>query len=117
MDFELSEKMEAALGLIDEFVNAELVPMETAFLTKGFRSLLPAIEKSARWSKQMGLWAPGHPRELGGMGLDLVDLGLVSEALGRTPLGHFVFGCQAPGRGQTSRSSTSTALPSKRSGT
>ena len=99
MDFQLSEKMEAALGLIEEFVNAELVPMETAFLTKGFRSLLPAIEKKREMVKQMGLWAPGHPRELGGMGLDLVDLGLVSEALGRTPLGHFVFGCHAPDAG------------------
>ena len=99
MDFQLSEKMEAALGLIDEFVNAELVPMETAFLTKDFRTLLPAIEKKREMVKKMGLWAPGHPQELGGMGLDLVDLGLVSEALGRTPLGHFVFGCQAPDAG------------------
>ena len=99
MDFQLSEKMEAALGLIDEFVNAELVPMETAFLTKDFRTLLPAIEKKREMVKKMGLWAPGHPRELGGMGLDLVDLGLVSEALGRTPLGHFVFGCHAPDAG------------------
>ena len=99
MDFQLSEKMEAALGLIDEFVNAELVPMETAFLTKDFRSLLPAIEKKREMVKQMGLWAPGQPQELGGMGLDLVDLGLVSEALGRTPLGHFVFGCHAPDAG------------------
>ena len=99
MDFQLSEKMEAALGLIDEFVNAELVPMETAFLTKDFRTLLPAIEKKREMVKRMGLWAPGHPQELGGMGLDLVDLGLVSEALGRTPLGHFVFGCHAPDAG------------------
>jgi acyl-CoA dehydrogenase len=99
MDFQLSEKMEAALGLIDEFVSAELVPMETAFLTKNFRSLLPAIEKKREMVKQMGLWAPGQPQELGGMGLDLVDLGLVSEALGRTPLGHFVFGCHAPDAG------------------
>jgi len=99
MDFQLSEKMEAALGLIDEFVNAELVPMETVFLTKDFRSLLPAIEKKREMVKQMGLWAPGQPQELGGMGLNLVDLGLVSEALGRTPLGHFVFGCHAPDAG------------------
>ena len=30
----------------------------------------------------MELWAPNHPREIGGMGLDLVEHGLVSEALG-----------------------------------
>jgi alkylation response protein AidB-like acyl-CoA dehydrogenase len=99
MDFQISERMEAALGLIREFVDRELVPMETAFLTKPFRTLLPELEKKRAMVKQMGLWAPGHPQELGGMGLDLVDLGLVSEALGRTPLGHFVFGCHAPDAG------------------
>ena len=81
MDFQISERMEAALGLIREFGDRELVPMETAFLTKPFRSLLPALEKKRAMVRQMGLWAPGHPKELGGMGLDLVDLGLVSEAL------------------------------------
>jgi alkylation response protein AidB-like acyl-CoA dehydrogenase len=49
--------------------------------------------------KQMELWAPNHPKEYGGMGLDLVEHGLVSEALGRTPLGHYIFGCQAPDAG------------------
>ncbi|HSO22635.1 MAG TPA: acyl-CoA dehydrogenase family protein, partial [Chondromyces sp.] len=99
MDFQISEKMEAALGLIHDFVGNELIPLETEFLTKPFRTLLPELEKKRAMVKQMGLWAPGHPQELGGMGLDLVDLGLVSEALGRTPLGHFVFGCHAPDAG------------------
>ena len=99
MDFSLSERMDAALGLIRDFVDNEIIPMETAFLTRPFRELLPDLEKKRAMVKQMGLWAPGHPRELGGMGLDLVDLGLVSEALGRSPLGHFVFGCHAPDAG------------------
>ena len=99
MDFQLSEKIETVLGMIGEFVDKELVPMEAAFLGKPFRSLLPEIENKRRKVKQMGLWAPGHSRDLGGMGLDLVELGLVSEALGRTPLGHFVFGCHAPDAG------------------
>ncbi len=99
MDFQVSERMQAALALIRTFVDRELVPMETAFLTQPFRSLLPELEKKRAKVKQMGLWAPGHPAELGGMGLDLVDLGLVSEALGRTPLGHYTFGCHAPDAG------------------
>jgi alkylation response protein AidB-like acyl-CoA dehydrogenase len=49
--------------------------------------------------RQMGLWAPNHPPEYGGMGLKLTEHALVSEALGRSPLGHFVFGCQAPDAG------------------
>jgi alkylation response protein AidB-like acyl-CoA dehydrogenase len=50
--------------------------------------------------KNFSHWnAPNHPREYGGMGLNLVEHALVSEALGRTPLGHLVFGCQAPDAG------------------
>jgi alkylation response protein AidB-like acyl-CoA dehydrogenase len=99
VDFELSEKIETVLGMIDEFVRRELLPLEAAFLHEPFRSLLPELESKRQMVKQMGLWAPCHPEELGGMGLDLVDFGLVSEALGRSPLGHFVFGCQAPDAG------------------
>jgi alkylation response protein AidB-like acyl-CoA dehydrogenase len=99
MDFSLSEQTQTMLGMIREFVAKELVPMEEDFLRYPFRSQLPEIENKRAKVKQMGLWAPGHPRELGGMGLGLVDLGLVSEAVGGTPLGHFVFGCHAPDAG------------------
>ncbi len=99
MDFSLSEKMQTILGMIVEFVDRELVPLEQEFLRAPFGSLLPELEIKRAKVKQMGLWAPGHPKELGGAGLDLVELGLVSEALGGTPLGHYVFGCQAPDAG------------------
>ncbi len=55
----------------------------------------------------MGLWAPNHPVEYGGLGLTMVEHGLLSEALGRSPLGHTAFGSQAP-MPATSRSSTCT---------
>ncbi|HEX2692070.1 MAG TPA: acyl-CoA dehydrogenase family protein, partial [Kofleriaceae bacterium] len=45
------------------------------------------------------MWGPQLPQELGGLGLGLVEHGLVSERLGRTPLGHYVFGAQAPDAG------------------
>jgi alkylation response protein AidB-like acyl-CoA dehydrogenase len=49
--------------------------------------------------RQMELWAPNHPQEYGGMGLNLVEHALVSEALGQSPIGHYIFGCQAPDAG------------------
>ncbi|MCB1167110.1 MAG: acyl-CoA dehydrogenase family protein, partial [Leptospiraceae bacterium] len=45
------------------------------------------------------LWGPNFPEELGGMGLGLVDHGLISESLGRSPIGHYIFGTQAPDAG------------------
>lgn len=99
MDFTISEKMKTVLGMINEFVDKELIPLEPEFVTTEFRDMLPALEEKRRMVKQMELWGPNHPKELGGMGLTMVEHGLVSEALGRTPLGHYVFGCQAPDAG------------------
>ncbi len=61
--------------------------------------MVPALEEKRQMVRQMELWAPNHPQELGGMGLNLVDHGLISEALGYSPIGHYVFGCQAPDAG------------------
>jgi alkylation response protein AidB-like acyl-CoA dehydrogenase len=61
--------------------------------------MVPALKEKRKMVKQMELWGPQIPKELGGMGLNLVEHGLVSESLGRTPLGHYVFGCQAPDAG------------------
>jgi acyl-CoA dehydrogenase len=99
MDFNISEKMKTILGMIDEFVDKELIPLEPEFLAKSVRSLLPVLEEKRKMVRQMELWAPNHPQEYGGMGLDLIEHALVSEALGRSPLGHYVFGCQAPDAG------------------
>ncbi len=99
MDFTISEKMETILGMINEFIDKELIPLEPEFVTTEFRDMLPVLEEKRRMVKQMELWGPNHPKELGGMGLTMLEHGLVSEALGRTPLGHYVFGCQAPDAG------------------
>lgn len=96
MDFTLSDKMKIILEMIDEFVKKELIPLEHEFLTRPTSELLPAIREKQAMVKKMELWAPCHPRQYGGMGLSLTEHALVSEALGRTPLGHLVFWCQAP---------------------
>jgi alkylation response protein AidB-like acyl-CoA dehydrogenase len=99
MDFSISEKMQTIIGMINEFVEKELIPLEPEFLTTPSRKMITRIEEKRQMVKQMELWAPNHPKEYGGMGLNLVEHALVSEALGRTPLGHLVFGCQAPDAG------------------
>ncbi len=99
MDFSVSDKMQTIVEMINEFLEKEIIPLEPAFLSKPFRELVPVINEKRELVKRMELWAPNHPKEYGGMGLDLMEHALVSEALGRTPLGHFVFGCQAPDAG------------------
>ncbi len=99
MDFTVSEKMQAITGMIREFVDKELIPLEPEFLRRDFRDMLPVLAEKRKMVKKMELWAPNQPEEYGGMGLSLLEHGLVSEELGRTPIGHYVFGCQAPDAG------------------
>jgi acyl-CoA dehydrogenase len=99
MDFSVSEKMQTIIGMMDEFVDKELIPLEPEMARRPFHEILPELEEKRKMVRQMELWAPPHPKEFGGMGLNLMEFALVSESLGRSPLGHFVFGCQAPDAG------------------
>ncbi|MBT3176741.1 MAG: acyl-CoA dehydrogenase [Desulfobacula sp.] len=99
MDFKISDKIQIIVDMINEFVEKELIPLEPQFLVKDFKDLLPVLKKKQDLVKKMELWAPNFPVECGGMGLSLLEHGLVSEALGRSPLGHYVFWCQAPDAG------------------
>ena len=99
MDFEISDKMQTILSLVNDFVERELIPLEGEMLHGDPVALDRAIAEKQVRVRQMELWAPGHPVELGGLGLDLVDHGLLTEAIGRSPIGHLVFGTQAPDAG------------------
>jgi acyl-CoA dehydrogenase len=99
MDFQVSEKMTTMLAMVGEFVDRELVPIENEMLfgtSDGVDRMVADVQVKVR---QMGLWAPNHPVEFGGLGLSMVEHGLLSEAMGRSPLGHTVFGSQAPDAG------------------
>lgn len=99
MDFTVSEKMQTILEMMKEFVEKEIHPLEPEFFQRPFSEMVPLLEEKRRMVRQMELWAPLHPKEYGGMGLRLMEFALVSEVLGGSPLGFYVFGCQAPDAG------------------
>ncbi|MFL6210840.1 MAG: acyl-CoA dehydrogenase family protein [Pyrinomonadaceae bacterium] len=87
------------LATMREFIRAEVYPLERDFLSRPFRELLPALQEKRAQVKALGLWAPQLPKAYGGLGLSLTEFARVSEELGRTPLGHYLFNCQAPDAG------------------
>ena len=91
-----SEKLLGLLDRIKEFVRTEVYPLEADFLRRPFRELTPELAAKREQVKSKGLWAPHLPKEYGGLGLALSEFALVSEELGRTPIGHYLFNCQAP---------------------
>jgi len=99
VDFQISDRIQTIVSMINEFVDKELIPLEPEFMTRPFTDMLPVLQEKQAMVKQMELWAPNFPIDCGGMGLSLLEHGLVSEVLGRSPLGHYVFWCQAPDAG------------------
>ena len=97
--FNISPELKKNLAKMREFVREELIPLEGEFLAKGFNAMEPVLQQKRQMVKALGLWLPQVSQEYGGMGLSLFEHGLVSQELGQTPIGHFVFNCQAPDAG------------------
>ncbi len=98
MEFSIPNKMQELLGIIRRFMEREIYPLEEKG-EKSFLEVLPELRRKRERVKELGLWAPQIPQKYGGMGLNFLEHALVSEELGRSPLGHFVFNCQAPDSG------------------
>jgi acyl-CoA dehydrogenase len=99
MNFDPPDSVKPLLEKIEKFVDTVVMPAEQDVLERGFAASNGQLGELRRRCKDAGLWAPQLPKEIGGLGLGLVEHGLVSERLGRSPLGHYVFGAQAPDAG------------------
>ncbi len=99
MDFSIPKDTQLMLDLIREFMGKEVYPLEQHFLNEPMEVFQPRLDALREKVKRMGLWGPAQPKEYGGMELPLTDFALVSGILGTSPLGHYVFGTQAPDAG------------------
>jgi len=96
VDFSTSERVKTVTQIVREFMDNEIYPMELDLRHMTFRELLPQLAEKREKAKQTGLWAAHLPEEVGGGGLSLTEFAHMSEELGRSPIGHYVFNVQAP---------------------
>ncbi|MEU6642843.1 acyl-CoA dehydrogenase family protein [Saccharomonospora sp. NPDC046836] len=102
-DFETEPEFQAKLDWADEFVRAEVEPLDLLWEHETFtprdetkRKILEPLKDEVR---RQGLWATHLGPELGGQGHGQLELALLNEILGRSPWAPHVFGCQAPDTG------------------
>jgi acyl-CoA dehydrogenase len=98
MDFAIPERTRAIVEQVRAILQAEVMPLERE-MHRGFKAVEPRLRSVRERVRAAGLLTPQMPREAGGGGLSLTEHAVVSEELGRTPLGHFAFNCQAPDAG------------------
>src|SRR5262245_62216170 len=91
----MSEELIDLRGRMRRFVDEEVIPTEPAFFEQqestGFAraTVLEPLRASA---KAQGLWALGHPKEIGGGGLSFMDFVYLNEIIGRSELGQLAVG-------------------------
>jgi len=78
------------------FLAKHIYPIEQAIIYGSFRSHLLALAELRSLAKKEGLFAPHLSKKEGGLGLNLVEFAQISEVLGTSPIGHYVFNCHAP---------------------
>jgi alkylation response protein AidB-like acyl-CoA dehydrogenase len=96
VDFSEPPKVKAIRGILREFMAQEVFPLEQRLRNEGFPALLPVLRQKRERARQTGLWAAFVPERFGGAGLTLTEFAHMSEELGKSPLGHYLFNCQAP---------------------
>jgi len=96
MDFSESERVRDLRQMVRAFMKKEIYPLEPKYRKDGFGAVLPDLKQKRVKAKETGLWAAHLPVEWGGAGLSLTEFAHLSEELGRSPLGHYVFNVQAP---------------------
>ncbi|MBX2956790.1 MAG: acyl-CoA dehydrogenase family protein [Cyclobacteriaceae bacterium] len=96
MHFFQTDKTKHFIPQYKQFLEEHLYPIELHVLTKPFRQSLPRLQALRTKAKTLGLFNPHLTEKDGGLGLTLVEFAQVSELLGTSPLGHYIFNCNAP---------------------
>lgn len=105
IDFEVEPEFQVKLDWIEEFVKAEVEPLDLYFrgtaspFDKGHEVAQSLVRPLQKQVQDQELWACHIGPELGGRGYGQVKLALMNEILGRSSWAPSVFGCQAPDSG------------------
>lgn len=95
----MTDRLTDLLPRVRQLIDAEIIPLEKLLISRPWAEVEPLFNQKREVVKEAGLWGLALPEAYGGQGLTLAEFGRISEVLGRTPGGHYAFGCQAPDMG------------------
>lgn len=91
-----TDKLRKLLPAYEAFMQQEVHPLDLALTALPFEESTRILEEKRQLAKANKLWAPFLPVKDGGKGLTLTEFAQVSERMGTSPFGHYIFNCQAP---------------------
>ena len=87
----LPEELRALKTRMKTFINDVVIPCEPELMNEDANSERVAAELKTK-AKESGLWALGHPVEIGGGGLPFMDFVYLNEVIGRSHWGQWAVG-------------------------
>jgi alkylation response protein AidB-like acyl-CoA dehydrogenase len=87
----LTDEVRALRERMRKFINEEVIPAEPA-LSRENAETHQVLEGLKRLAKQQGLWALGHPVEIGGGGVPFMSFVYLNEIIGRSHWGQAAVG-------------------------
>jgi alkylation response protein AidB-like acyl-CoA dehydrogenase len=88
---QLPEELRALKTRMKTFINDVVIPCEPELMSEDANSERVAAELKTK-AKESGLWALGHPVEIGGGGLPFMDFVYLNEVIGRSHWGQWAVG-------------------------
>jgi acyl-CoA dehydrogenase len=91
----MNETLRDLRARLRTFIDEEVIPAEPTFFEEQEETgywKAPVLDKLRVSAKEQGLWALGHPAEIGGGGLSFMDFVYLNEVIGRSELGQFAVG-------------------------
>ena len=91
MDDGLTDEVRELRSRMRRFIDGEVIPRESELLDRDGRARA-AIDELKASAKGQGLWALGHPGEIGGRGLPFMPFVYLNEVIGRSEFGQVAVG-------------------------
>jgi len=92
MSFAIPEHVIPIREQVRSFIEEKIYPAESLFETRGSPEASEALRELMSQAKEAGLWALGHPKEIGGQGLPFLDYVYVNEVVGRSEIAMVALG-------------------------
>jgi alkylation response protein AidB-like acyl-CoA dehydrogenase len=84
MSFEVPEHVRPIRARVRQFIEEKIYPVEPILDRRGDADAAALLRRLMGEAKAAGLWALGHPKEIGGQGLPFLDYVYVNEVIGRS---------------------------------
>jgi acyl-CoA dehydrogenase len=99
MDFTTPKHIQDIVHRVKQFIDDEVIPVETELRQSARDASTDDIQQLRIKAKSADLWAPTMPKELGGMGLNIMEFNPILQVAGRSLLGPLAIHCAAPDEG------------------